>query len=63
MHAIFDCPEYNTCRLKYPELFNLTENNLRVFLIMMIFGMLQISALTLVVNADVYLKLFLSCFT
>ena len=25
-HAIFGCPEYITCRLKYPELFNLSEN-------------------------------------
>ena len=31
-HVIFDCPKYNTCRLKYPELFNLTENNLIDFL-------------------------------
>ena len=30
-HAIFGCPEYNTCRLKYPELFNLSENNLKIY--------------------------------
>ena len=28
-HVIFGCPEYNTCRFKYPELFNLSENNLK----------------------------------
>ena len=27
-HVILGCPEYNTCRLKYPELFNFSENNL-----------------------------------
>ena len=26
-HVIFGCPEYETCRLKYPELFNGSENN------------------------------------
>ena len=31
-HVIFGCPEYNTCRLKYPELFNLSENNIQDFL-------------------------------
>ena len=30
-HVIFYCPEYNICRLKYPKLFNLTENSLNVF--------------------------------
>ena len=29
-HVVFGCPEYNTCRLKYPELFNLSENNIPV---------------------------------
>ena len=33
-HAIFDCPVYNTCRFKYPGLFNLSENNLRFFKIL-----------------------------
>ena len=28
-HVIFGCPEYNTCRLKYPELFNLSEHNIK----------------------------------
>ena len=28
-HAIFGCPEYETCRLKYPELFNISENNIK----------------------------------
>ena len=28
-HVIFGCPEYNTCRLKYPELFNDSENNIK----------------------------------
>ena len=28
-HVIFCCPEYNTCRIKYPELFNLSENNIK----------------------------------
>ena len=27
-HVIFGCPEYNTCRLKFPELFNLSDNNI-----------------------------------
>ena len=31
-HAIFGCPEYKTCRLKYPELFNLSENNIKYLL-------------------------------
>ena len=35
-HEIFDCPEYITCRLKYPELFNLTENNLSFYFMLMI---------------------------
>ena len=30
-HVIFGCPEYNTCRLKYPELFNLSEKILDLF--------------------------------
>ena len=28
-HVIFICPEYNTCRLNYPELFNHSENNIK----------------------------------
>ena len=28
-HLIFGCPEYNTCRLKYLELFNLSENSIK----------------------------------
>ena len=28
-HLIFGCPEYSTCRLKYPELFNDSENNIK----------------------------------
>ena len=28
-HVTFGCPEYNTCRLKYPALFNLSENNIK----------------------------------
>ena len=28
-HVIFGCPEYNICRLKYPELFNDSENNIK----------------------------------
>ena len=28
-HVIFGCPEYETCRLKYPELFNGSENNIK----------------------------------
>ena len=28
-YVIFGCPEYNTCRLKYPELFNLSEHNIK----------------------------------
>ena len=28
-HVIFGCPEYNTCRIKYPELFNLSGNNMK----------------------------------
>ena len=28
-HVIFGCPEYNTCRLKFPELSNLSENNIK----------------------------------
>ena len=31
-HVIFCCPEYNTCRLKYPELFNLSDNNIKELL-------------------------------
>ena len=31
-HAIFGCPEYNTCRLKYPELFNLSDNDIKELL-------------------------------
>ena len=31
-HAIFDCPKYNTCRLQYPELFNLSGNNIKELL-------------------------------
>ena len=31
-HAIFGCPEYNTCRLKYPELFNISDNNIKELL-------------------------------
>ena len=31
-HAIYDCPKYNTCRLKYPELFNLSDNNVKELL-------------------------------
>ena len=28
-HAILGCPEYETCRLKYPEIFNGSENNIK----------------------------------
>ena len=28
-HVIFGCPEYNTFRIKYPESFNLSENNIK----------------------------------
>ena len=28
-HIIFDCPEYNTCRLNYPEIFLSMENNVK----------------------------------
>ena len=28
-HAIFGCPEYITCRLKYPELFHDSGNNIK----------------------------------
>ena len=28
-HVIFGCPEYYTCRTKYPELFNLSGNNMK----------------------------------
>ena len=31
-HVIFECPEYKICRLKYPEIFNLMEKNLRYLL-------------------------------
>ena len=31
-HVIFGCPEYNTCRLKYPELFNISDNNIKELL-------------------------------
>ena len=31
-HVIFGCPEYNTCRLKYPELSNGSENNIKYVL-------------------------------
>ena len=31
-HVIFGCPEYNTCRLKYPKLFNLSDNNVNFLL-------------------------------
>ena len=32
-HVIFICPEYNTCRLNYSELFNQSENNIKDLLI------------------------------
>ena len=60
-HAIFDCPEYNTCRLKYPEVFNLTLMLRNLHLIY--FGILEISVLTPVVNVIFFLKLFSSYFT
>ena len=28
-HVIFICPEYKTCRLNYPELFNQSENDIK----------------------------------
>ena len=28
-HVFFGCPEYNTWRIKYPELLNLSENNIK----------------------------------
>ena len=28
-HVIFGCPEYYTCRNNYPELFNLSEINIK----------------------------------
>ena len=28
-NVIFGCPEYNTCRLKFPDLSNLSENNIK----------------------------------
>ena len=28
-HVIFGCPEYKTSRINYPELFNLSENNIK----------------------------------
>ena len=28
-HVIFGCPEYNTYRLKYLELFNLSDSNIK----------------------------------
>ena len=28
-HVIFICPEYNTCRLNYPELLNQSEYNIK----------------------------------
>ena len=28
-HVIFGCPGYNTCRTKYPELFNLSGNYMK----------------------------------
>ena len=28
-HVIIICPEYNTCRLNYPELFNHSDNNIK----------------------------------
>ena len=31
-HVIFGCPEFNTCRLKYSELFNLSENKKKIFI-------------------------------
>ena len=31
-HVIFGCPEYNTCRLKYPKLFNGSESNIKYVL-------------------------------
>ena len=31
-HVIFVCPEYNTCRLKYPELFKISDNNIKELL-------------------------------
>ena len=31
-HVIFYCPEYNICRLKYSELFYLTENNFSLYI-------------------------------
>ena len=35
-HVIFECPEYITSALKYPEIFSIAENNLGVFEILII---------------------------
>ena len=42
-HEIFDYPEYNTCRLNYPEVFSLTGNNINIFLILTIKNLPYIS--------------------
>ena len=37
-HTIFHCPEYNPCRLNYPEIFLSMENNTKDHLFLIFFG-------------------------